>query len=176
MRFSFTRRTISAAGLALALAIGLSSTQAFAGSNTGNLSVTATVATVCTISANGALAFTVNDLTVNTDSTQTMAIACTNSGTPLTVSFNTGSNAGSSCDTANGGANANNRCLKSGSNYLAYKIYSDSGRTTLFGVTGTSTTTETSTGNFTVYGRVPSGQTTPIASNYTDTLTATVNY
>lgn len=169
-------KRLIAACFALAIAGTLTTGPSFAGSNTGNLSVTASVATVCTISANGSLAFTVNDLTQNTDSTQTMAIACTNGGSPTTVSFSTGSNSGSSCDTANGGANANNRCLKSGSSYLAYQVYSDSGHTSVFGLTGTSTTAETSTGNFTVYGRVPSGQTVPIGSGYADTLVATVNY
>lgn len=177
IRFSLDRRGLLAAGSALALTMSLTATAFAGGSSTGSLSVSATISTVCTISANGALSFNVTDLTANTDSSQTMAIACTNSGTPTSVSFSTGSNGGASgCTTANGGAGADNRCLKSGTNYLAYQIYSDSPGGTVFARTGNSTTAETSTGNFTVYGRVPSGQTAPAGSGYADTLTATVNY
>ncbi|HET9393310.1 MAG TPA: spore coat U domain-containing protein [Candidatus Rubrimentiphilum sp.] len=177
MRFSSTRRMLMAAGSALALTIAFSGTYAFAGSSTGNLSVSATVASTCTISQTSALTFTGYDRADANpnDGTGSMTIACTNGGSPASVSFSTGANSGSSCDTASGGADANNRCLKTGSNYLAYNVYSDSARTTLFGLTGTSTTAETSTGAFTIYGRIPAGQAVPTGS-YSDTLVATVNY
>ena len=109
------------------------------------------------------------------DATGSMTIACTNGGTPTSVSFSTGANSGSSCDTASGGADASNRCLSDGTDFLAYNIYTSSPRTTKFGLTGTSTTSETSTGAFTIYGRVPAGQAVETGS-YTDTLVATVNY
>lgn len=178
MRFSFTRRMLMAAGSALALTIAFTGSHAFAsGSSTGNLTVSATVASTCTISQTTALTFTgYNRADVSdNDATGSMTIACTNGGSPASVSFSTGANSGSACDTASGGSDANNRCLKTGSNYLAYNIYADSGRTTLFGLTGTSTTSETSTGAFTIYGRVPAGQAVPTGS-YSDTLVATVNY
>lgn len=178
MRLTFHSHMKNAAKMvcALALAIGLTATQASAGSATGSMSVSASVTTVCTITAGGSLAFVDSDLSANSDASQTMTIACTNSAAPISVSFNTGSNSGGSCDTASGGANANNRCLKSGSDYLAYQIYTTSGRSIIFGLTGTSTTAQTSTGAFTVFGRIPSGQTVPAGSGYADTLTATVNY
>jgi len=177
MRFSSTRRAVISAAAALALVVGFTATHAFAGSSTGNLNVSATVASTCTISQTSALTFTGYDRAAGSpnDSTGSMTIACTNGGSPTSVDFSTGANSGSACDTASGGADANNRCLKSGSNYLAYNIYADSGRTTLFGLTGTTTTAETSTGAFTVYGRIPAGQAVPTGS-YTDTLVATVNY
>jgi spore coat protein U-like protein len=177
MRFSFSRRVAYAAA-ALTLAVGLTATYAFAsGSSTGNLSVSATVASTCTISQTSALTFSGYDRANNSDTTGTgsMTIACTNGGAPTSVSFGVGGNTGAACDTASGGSNANNRCMSDGTDTLAYNIYSDSGRTTLFGLTGTSTTSETSTGAFTIFGKIFHGQAVGTGS-YTDSLVATVNY
>ena len=177
MRFSFTRRMLMAAGSALALTIAFSGTYASAGSATGNLTVSATVASTCTISQTSALTFTGYDRASGSDndSTGSMTIACTNGGSPASVSFGVGNNTGTSCDTASGGSNANNRCLSDGTDFLAYNIYTTSGRTTKFGLTGTSTTTVTSTGAFTIYGRIFKLQAVETGS-YSDTLVATVNY
>ena len=177
MRFSFSRRALLAAGSVLALAIALTGSYAFAGSSTGNLTVSATVASTCTISQTSALTFTGYDRASGTDndSTGSMTIACTNGGSPASVSFDAGTNTGTACDTASGGANANNRCLSNGTDSLAYNIYTTSGRTTKFGLTGTSTTALTSTGAFTIFGRIFHGQAVGTGS-YSDTLVATVNY
>jgi len=177
MRFSSTRRMLMAAGSALVLTIAFSGTYAFAGSSTGNLSVSATVASTCTISQTSALTFTGYDRASasDNDSIGSMTIACTNGGSPTSVSFDTGANSGTPCDTASGGADANNRCLSDGTDVLAYNIYTSSGRTTKFGLTGTSTTSETSTGAFNIYGRIFKNQAVGTGS-YTDTLVATVNY
>jgi spore coat protein U-like protein len=177
MRFSFTRRMLMATGSALALTIAFTATNAFAGSNTGNLSVSATVASTCTISQASALTFTGYDRASGSpnDATGSMTIACTNGGSPTSVSFNTGANSGTDCDTASGGAQAYNRCLSDGTDFLAYNVYTSGARSTRFGLTGTSTTSVTSTGAFSVYGRITAGQAVETGS-YTDTLVATVNF
>ena len=178
MRFSFTRRTVIAAASALALAVGFTATHAFAsGSSDGNLNVSANVVSTCTISQTAPLTFTGYDRANNSDTigTGTMNIACTNGGNPASVSFGVGGNTGGACDTASGGSNANNRCMSDGTDTLAYNVYSDTGRTTLFGLTGTSVTSETSTGTVTIYGKIPAHQAVE-AGSYTDQLVATVNY
>jgi spore coat protein U-like protein len=175
MRFSFTRRMLMAAGSALALTIAFSGTYAFAGSSTGNLSVSATVASTCTISQASALTFTGYDRASTSDlaGTGSMTIACTNGGTPLTVSFSTGANS-SACDTYDSGTNT--RCMSDGgSGLLQYDVYTAANHTTLFGRTGASTTSQTSTGTLTIYGLIPKNQNAPVGS-YSDTLVATINY
>ena len=66
-----------------------------------------------------------------------------------------------------------------GSATVTYSLYSDSGRTTVWGNTvGTNTVAGVGNGasqSYTVYGRVPA-QTTPAAATYTDTITVTVTY
>jgi spore coat protein U-like protein len=69
--------------------------------------------------------------------------------------------------------------MTSGGATVNYTLYSDSGRTTIWGNTvGTNTVAATGNGtgqNYTVYGRV-SSQTTPAPGTYTDTITVTVTY
>ena len=175
MRFSSTRRMLMAAGSALALTIAFSGTFASAASSTGNLSVSATVASTCTISQASALTFSGYNRASGSDlaGTGSMTIACTNGGAPLTVSFDTGANT-SACDTYDSGTNT--RCMSDGgAGLLQYDVYTDSGHTTLFGRTGAATTAQTSTGTLTIYGLIPHGQAAPVGS-YSDTLVATVNY
>ena len=66
-----------------------------------------------------------------------------------------------------------------GTNSIAYQLYQNSGRTTVWGNTvGTNTVASTGTGNsqpLTVYGNVPA-QATPPAATYNDTITVTVTY
>ena len=71
------------------------------------------------------------------------------------------------------------RKMTSGGNTVNYSLYSDSGRTTVWGNTvGTNTVAATGNGaaqSYTVYGRV-TAQTTPAPATYTDTITVTVTY
>lgn len=174
MHFRFNRRSLFAAGSALALTVGLTATQAFAGSNNGNLSVSATVSTNCTISQGSALAFgSINDLTQSTNGTGTMDTVCTNSGVVSSFAIDHGQNNGH-C------ATGFTRCMTDGStHYLNYKIYEDSARGTEWPV-ATNVTTATLGASFasntlTIYGTVPS-QTVQPAASYSDTLSVTVNF
>jgi spore coat protein U-like protein len=97
------------------------------------------------------------------------AAGCTN-----TTPYNIGLDAGTGT-----GATVAARKMTNGANTITYSLYSDSGRTTVWGNTvGTNTVSATGNGasqTYTVYGRVPS-QTTPAAATYTDTITVTVTY
>src|SRR5579871_6049957 len=93
----------------------LASSQAFAGTATSNMSVTATVSANCTISA-GSLAFgtydpVVTNATTALNGTATLSVTCTN-GAASTLTLGQGSNANTgSTDTAP------LRRLKSGTNF-----------------------------------------------------------
>jgi spore coat protein U-like protein len=96
-------------------------------------------------------------------------VQCTN-----TTPYNIGLDAGTGT-----GATVAVRKLSTGGVTVNYTLYSDSGRTTVWGNT-VSTDTVAATGNgasqsYTVYGRVPA-QTTPAPGTYTDTVTVTVTY
>jgi spore coat protein U-like protein len=132
-------------------------------------SASATVVTNCNISATNLNFGTVGLLTANVDTTTTVAVQCTNA-TPYNVGLNAGTGTG---------ATVASRKMTSGTKTVTYSLYSNSGRTTVWGNTvGTDTVTGTGSGSnqsLTVYGRVPV-QTTPAPATYTDTIVATVTY
>ena len=101
------------------------------------------------------------------DNTSTVTVTCT-TGSVGKI----GSNAG-----AGSGATVTARKMTSGANTLSYGLYQDSSRANNWGNTpGTDTVNTTGTGTpqvFTVYGRIPANQTSPIG---TYTITATVNF
>jgi spore coat protein U-like protein len=71
--------------------------------------------------------------------------------------------------------------MTSGSNSLTYGLYTNAARTTVWGDGTGSTATVTNTGsgsaqNFTVYGRIPAGQTSTPAGIYADTVSVTITY
>ena len=106
------------------------------------------------------------------DATSTLAVTCTNT-TPYAVSLNAGVNAG-------GATNFASRAMKSGSNTLAYQIYLDTGRSTVWGDGTASSSTKSGTGtgslqNISVYGRIPS-LANVVPGSYTDTVTVTITY
>jgi len=103
------------------------------------------------------------------DQTSTLQVTCTN-----TTPYNIGLDAGTGS-----GATVASRKLTSGGATVNYTLYSDTGRTTVWGTT-IATDTVAGTGNgaaqsYTVYGRIPT-QTTPAPGNYADTITVTVTY
>ena len=127
------------------------------------------------------MAFGSDNVTANAavDTTATLSITC--SGLALTtvqVCVNFGAGSG-------GATNAANRFMKSGTNQLSYSLYSDAGRTAVWGsdlwagagagsvsinvplLLGTNTVTQT------VYGRAFSGQQTMPAGSYLSTLSST---
>ena len=115
----------------------------------------------------------------NTDSTGTIKIDC-GGVVGLLIPFDIAISAGS------GGSYANRR-MKSGSNQLAYNLYTDASYTTLWG-DGSSATQILSGGvtldllglappqSFYVYGRIPGRQITTVPGVYSDTINVTLTY
>jgi spore coat protein U-like protein len=68
--------------------------------------------------------------------------------------------------------------MSNGTDVLKYDLYSDSGRTTVWGNTAGTGKTHTGTGSstdLTVYGTLPHGQNKSVGS-YSDTVLATVTF
>jgi len=158
---------------AAALLIGggvMNGADAQASTATSSFVVSATVLSVCLVTASP-LAFGNYDPTASTatSGSTTLAVTCTN-GTPYNVGLNAGTGTGASVTT---------RKMTFGSNLLSYSLYEDSGHTTVWGQTiGTNTVTGTGTGlpvTQTVYGQIPAQQAMPVGA-YTDTITVTVTY
>lgn len=159
-KFALTGVCIAAAAIVLAA-------PAYAATTTTTMAVSATVQATCSASA-GALAFgTYTGSQV--DGAASLSVSCT-STTPYTVSLNPGTGTGATVAV---------RKMTSGANTLSYTLYSDSGRTTLWGQTiGTDTVAGTGNGSaqaISVYGRVIAGQ-LPVPALYSDTVTATITY
>ncbi|TSE02763.1 spore coat U domain-containing protein [Mesorhizobium intechi] len=129
-----------------------------------------TITASCTISSASTLNFGSSGvIAANVDQTSTVQVQCTN-----TTPYNIGLDAGTGS-----GATVAARKMTNGAATITYSLYSDSGRTTVWGSTiGTNTVSATGSGaaqSFTVYGRVPA-QSTPAPAVYTDTVTVTVTY
>ena len=132
-----------------------------------NMSMTASVAAACNISAAG-LTFTAYAGS-STTATTTISAACTN-GTAYSIDLNAGTGSGATTAT---------RILTntSSSSYtVGYSVYTSSAYTTVC-ATGciSSQTGNGQTQTYTVYGKTNTTS-NPYYGNYTDTLTATVNY
>lgn len=130
--------------------------------------VTATVSRQCTVSA-GPLNFgTTGLLTANTPGTSTLGVQCS-SGSAYNVGLDQGLH----------GTGITARKMALGTNLIGYQLYSNPGRTTVWGNTvGSNTVAGVGNGslqNLTVYGSVPP-QATPSAGTYGDTITVTVTY
>lgn len=158
--------------LMLAAAAALTPASAPAATATDTFQVTANVLGSCSVSATD-LAFGDYTPTSGTplDQTSTVSVTCT-TGTTYDVGLNEGLN-----DYGNGVTGR--RMVYATTNFLAYALYSDSGRTTNWGNT-VDTDTVDGTGNgsaqdITVYGRVPINQYVT-AGGYSDTITVTVTY
>jgi spore coat protein U-like protein len=149
---------------------------AMAGTDTDNLTVSATIAASCTIST-AAVAFGAYDPIVthkaaNLDGTGTVTVTCTD-GSATTVTLGQGANADAgSTDTVPV------RRMLAGGNYLSYFLYSEGTRTTVWGNDAASDVDHTGDGTataLTVYGRVTMDQNVP-AGAYSDTVVATVTF
>jgi spore coat protein U-like protein len=137
---------------------------------TSTFTVSITLAATCTVASPNTLDFgTQGILSANVDQTTTFTVTCTN-----TTTYNVGLDAG-----LGSGATVATRKMTGGAATVNYTLYSNPGRTTIWGNTvGTDTVAGTGNGaaqTLTVYGRVPS-QTTPAPATYTDTITVTVTY
>jgi len=141
-----------------------------AATSTSTFTVQVTIAAACTIISASTLDFgSQGVLNANVDQTSTLQVQCTN-----TTPYNIGLNAGTGS-----GATVAARKMTGGGNAVTYSLYSDSGRTSVWGNSiGTDTVAGTGNGSaqsYTIYGRVPP-QTTPAPGTYTDTVTITVTY
>ena len=152
------------------------SADAAASSPSVPLSITASVAAKCIVSATTTVAFGAYDpVSTNSatgsdlDGTGAVSVQCTkNSG--LSISLDGGLNAGASTQ----------RKMLGGSDFRNYDLFTDSGRSTPWGIGAVSpllipVAPSTVARAFTVYGRVPKGQSVGAAS-FTDTVQATVNF
>ena len=137
---------------------------------TSTFTVQMTLTPTCIINSTSTLDFgSQGVLTANIDNTSTLAVQCTNT-TPYSIGLDAGKG---------NGASVNVRKMTSGASTVDYMLYSDAGRTSIWGNTiGTNTVAGTGNGasqSYPVYGRVPP-QTTPAAASYSDTITVTVTY
>ena len=168
MSQSFARRGFKLA-IAVVCLLALA-TPSRAATATSTFTVQMTVTSSCVINSAATLNFgSQGVITANVDQTTTLSVQCTN-----TTAYNIGLDAGTGT-----GATVAARKMTGGGATITYSLYSDSGRTTVWGNTiGTNTVAATGNGasqSYTVYGRVPP-QTTPAPASYTDTITVTVTY
>lgn len=161
------RKTLTASGIGFLLSLAFCF-GANAASAPSNIAVSATVQATCTNTATP-LAFGIYT-GVQSDSSATITVTCTNT-TPYTVGLNAG--------TAPAATVTSRRMTGAATVFLAYALFSDTGRITNWGTTaGTDTVAGTGTGNgqvLTIYGRAAAGQ-FPAPGVYTDTIIATVTY
>jgi spore coat protein U-like protein len=169
-RFAIVTAT---AVFAMVTTLLLSSTEVAAATATANLTVSATVSVNCAVTA-GTLAFGAYDPVVTNasaalDGSGTFTVACTKGATGVTIDLGQGAN-------YSGG-----RRMVAAGNYLPYQVYSDAGRTTVWGSTSGGATVavaapaSSAPATYTVYGRIAAAQDVP-AGGYGDTVVATVNF
>jgi spore coat protein U domain-containing protein, fimbrial subunit CupE1/2/3/6 len=162
MNLKLASITFAAAALVLAPA-------AFAGSTApSNLDASATVSDSCNLSVSSGLAFTgFSPISGSVaDTTGTISVQCTN-GAIADVNM-----------ALSGNESGGQRRMVSGTDFLDYDIRSVSQTGSLWPPTGTgvSATADGSAHDITVYGRIPSGQTTVPTGSYSDTVAVTVNF
>lgn len=155
----------------IALGFAIFPTGAWAQPASSNLSVTATVTANCTVSTSAVAFGNVDPLGGDVDATGGLSVTCSN-GTAWAASAGSGGGSGATLAV---------RRMTFGANTLQYALYTNAGRTTLWGDGSASTATITGTGtgtaqSSTVYGRVPSGQVTAPPGGYADTVAVTVSY
>ena len=158
------RKLITASGF-----LAIFATQANAATATGNLAASVTISAICN-AISGTLNFgTPSNIggAANIDATGSLTVTCTNT-VPYQVTLANGANflAGSR-RMANVGATA----------FINYSIFSDAART----IAWTGATFVSGTGNgaaqaISVFGRIPTGQTSVPTGAYTDTVQITVTY
>lgn len=158
---------LAAALMATALA---TAPLAYAATTTTTFTVQMTITASCVINSASTLNFGSSGvIAANVDQTSTMQVQCTNS-TPYNIGLNAGTGAGATVAV---------RKMTNAGNTINYSLYTDAGRTTIWGNTiGTDTVAATGNGaaqSYTVYGRVPT-QSTPAPAVYNDTITVTVTY
>ncbi len=160
---------IGAAALTMVVS---TSAQAATASNT--FQVTANISSSCIISGSAMNFGTGIDpiaAAVPLNATSNLSVKCSNT-TPYVVALDAGTNAGTS-------SNFTGRKIKNGTATLAYQLYTDSARTTVWGNgVGSSTSSGTGSGgtqSVAIYGQLPD-LTGAVPGTYTDTVTVTITY
>ncbi len=177
---AMTRFISRAAIVAGALVFGLSG--AYAGSTTANLTVTATVASACSVSVTTAVAFgsiTSTSAIFDPATPGVISVTCAAGSTGVTIGLGSGNNS-----THGAGGNYARAMRSTGGTYLPYGLFSDStaphtAAWTDVGTTGvvSYSSTGSATQTFNVWGELPVIATTPaVSSSYTDTVVVTVSY
>jgi len=136
--------------------------------NSGGSNWTATVVPQCYVTATTLNFGSIGVISANVNATSTISVQCTNT-TPYTVALGNGLYANGSQRQMLGGA--------TNSEYVSYNLYSNASLTAPW--TSASTVSGTGTGavvNTTLYGQIPSGQSTPSPGTYNDTVIVTVSY
>ena len=156
------------------LAIG----NAYAGTASSNLSVSANVSADCSINATAMGFGTYDPVSANSStgvdvqSTANLFVGCTN-GAAATITLDQGQN-------PSGASNPDQpvRQMTNGSGFLTYFLYQDSEHTTVWGGTTDSGQAYLGTGSgstLTVYGVTPRGQNVPTGT-YNDLVVATISF
>ena len=131
----------------------------------------------CDTSTSGA-AFGNYDSTGNQDRDTTAFISITCSG-------NAGDSVSYTLSLSSGSGAFSNRHLISGSGFLNYNLYTDISRSQVWGDGAAATSTvgdsytlsvSPSTRNYTIYGRIPAGQTQVLPGAYSDNIVITLTY
>jgi spore coat protein U-like protein len=178
-----TKRIAIHASAALALLLGMIAipgTSTAAGSRTGTVDVSTSVAASCNISA-ATLTFPAYDpvfahATTPDDATGTITVRCTSGATGITIDLGPGAhNPGNTQRQMVHGANS--------SILLSYEVYKDTNRTFVWGQgdggtvrSGTDLDGTGASVEVTMFGRIAQGQVQAISGSYTDTLVSTINF
>ena len=173
MKNSFKPHALSSA-LFAALALGAAAFAAnsYAAQSTDTFQVTATVEAACTISGTTLDFGTFSTFSGDIDGTSTLTATCTN-GSPYTIGLNEGITPSATVTTRQ-------MLHTDASTTLNYTLSNiASGGTNWDDIGGSGL--ESGTGNgadqtITVYGRIPTGQTAAIVGDYSDTITATIDF
>jgi spore coat protein U-like protein len=163
---SRTLKTMIALTAAAAVLL-IGGASATAGTATGTITVTASVAKNCTLSS-PTLAFGAYDPTSGTplDVSTTLTVTCTKT-TPWTIALDNGLNFASSARHMKDAVSADT---------LTYEIYSDAPRTTVWNSTNTVAGAGTPATQPSVYGRIPTAQFVTPAAVYSDSVVATITF
>ena len=171
------RRTSTLTALVAAAVLAIPAA-AFAGTSTGTLSVNAAVAQNCLINS-PTLAFgsydpIVTNATTALQAQATATFTCTEGASSVYVTAGTGNNGSHASGTT--------RAMSgSGSTYLSYELYTDSGYSTIWNTTNSGghtfqpTFASSQTATATIYASVPAGQNVQVSS-YSDSVTMTINF
>jgi spore coat protein U-like protein len=172
--FNPTRIAARLGAIAFALALVVLPFTAQAGTATGSLAVSASIANNCTVGVStmsfGAYDPVFTNLSTALTATGSIALTCTKNDA-TTIALDTGLNPTHASGTT--------RAMKDGAtDYLSYELYTTAARSTVWSATNTVPFAGTGTaGSASVYGTIPAGQgASQPSGSYTDTVGITVTF